>query len=238
MSSTSPIFAWAKNNLPLVILIGPFAILFLLWFFLVVIFQYEIGSAEGMASRQLEKALEARNPQLCKRVIIMDIMMGPARYDIINGCYTGYASKTGDISLCMGVLSPGGCVERIAEDRNDASLCEKAIDPRRLYTDRRGSCFGYFAGKEKDYGYCDQLHGLENMNEAQKRICFNAYMDGTGDLELCLRNRDLFAEVELSRWTDSCHLHVSRVKNDQGLCNTIRDPEIHSRCLGKFTTDQ
>ena len=151
------------------------------WFVLRTFYGYEIGTDFGMAQRQLERALETHNPDYCNRIIVTSLMPGPARYDLVNGCYDGYATETGDVSLCMGVLDPGGCVMGIAKDRNDSSLCEKAIDPRRPETDRRGSCFGYFAGKEKDYGYCERLKGLPEFREGLLNECRHAYYDATGD---------------------------------------------------------
>ena len=116
-----------------------------------VFFDYEIGTNWNMGHRQLERALAAKNPDYCSRIIVIGLAPGPARYDIMNGCYAGYANETGDVSMCMNVIAPGLCVSAIAEKRNDPDLCEQAWAPeRRITYDRRGSCFGYFAKRERD----------------------------------------------------------------------------------------
>lgn len=164
-------------GLPGLFLIG----MLLYWCILLFVFDYELSSSEGAVERLATRAIAERDVSICNRIIHPAIMMGPARYEFVNGCKNRYALETGDVSVCMNTMGPEYCVTRIAQDRNDPDLCAQAIDPRRQGTDGRGSCFGYFAGKEKDYGYCERLTGLEDMNEAQINICRNLYYDATGD---------------------------------------------------------
>lgn len=208
--------------------------LLLYWGSLLFFFGYELTSSEGAMERLVEQAVAARDPSICNRFIHPQIMMGPARYEFVNGCEYEYAAATGDISVCMGTMGPDSCVQRIAQERNQPELCAQAIDPRRQGTDGRGTCFGYFAGKERDYGHCERLPKLENMNEAQQRICFNAYMDKTGDLELCFKVNNLFPEYEPKEWADACYFSTAYATNKAEFCNHIQDSEIRSRCKSRF----
>lgn len=237
----SPIFL--RRHWLATIILFPFTCFFLLqgyWFVLRTFYDYEVGTDFGMAERQLERALETHNPDYCRRIIVTSLMPGPARYDLVNGCYDGYASKTGDVSLCMGVLDPGGCVEAIAKDRNDASLCEQAINPRRSDTDRRGSCFGYFAGQKRDYGYCERLSSLSQISEHQKILCYVKYIEASKDYTICPRleaihyiynNETGNQELQSKQYSiDQCYKFAARTAKNSSICANIHDQKIRSEC--------
>ena len=179
-----------------------------------------------MGQKQLERALKANNPDYCRRIIVTSLMPGPARYDIVNGCYAGYATATGDVSLCMDVIAPGLCVSAMAEKRDDPELCKRAIDPRRPETDRRGSCFGYFAKKESEYEYCQRLINLENMNDHQKIVCMMLYVDTTGDAKYCTVHDK----------PDICYNKAARISRDASVCELVGDEVMKDKCIKEVST--
>jgi len=186
-------------GLPGLLLVGTF----LYWGILLLFFGYELTTSEGAVERLAEKAIAERNPAICNKVIHPQIMMGPARYEFVNGCKYEYAFVTGDTSICMNTMSPDNCVMRIAQDRNSPELCAMAIDPRRQGTDGRGSCFGYFAGREKDYEYCERLFPLSDIPESQHKICISDYIG-----------------------FDKSKIHLS-------LCDTITNPDLEEFCMAR-----
>lgn len=156
-------------------------IMLLYWGMLLLFFGYELSTSEGAVERLAAQAVAEGDPSVCNKIIHPQIMMGPARYEFVNGCKYEYAFATGDISTCMNTMSPDNCVTRVAKDRNDPELCAQAIDPRRQGTDGRGSCFGYFAGKERDYGWCERLKKIPDLPAEEVNACRNMYFDATGD---------------------------------------------------------
>jgi len=167
--------SWIRQHWILSIVAASCILVTLYLLALVVLFGYELGGSE--ATRKLaDKAVSAGDPAWCTRMIYPNIMMGPAKYEFINNCLNVYAKETGDVSVCMSTMSPDSCVLRIAENRNKPELCAQAIDPRRQGTDGRGKCFGYFAERERDYHYCEQLLSLSEVPESQNRICISNYI--------------------------------------------------------------
>ena len=141
---------------------------------------YSIGPAQELAEVQAKKAIAAGDISLCTRVLPYPELMGRGTYDIINGCFNEYIRQTGEIQYCKMTLGAGSCVTRFAKERNDPQFCESAYFEGKQ--DDRGSCFGYFAGKEKDYMYCERLKELPNFREGLLNACRHAYYDATGDI--------------------------------------------------------
>ena len=113
---------------------------------------YEVGHDPENVERLLARAVAEKNPTICKKLIVPpQIFGGHARYDLVNGCYEGYAMETGDRTICQSLISPGLCVMAIAGRKNNPELCEQAYAPTRNNPDdHRGSCFGYFAERERE----------------------------------------------------------------------------------------
>ena len=195
------------------------------WAILRTFYGYEIGTSPRMADRQLQRALDTNNPDFCGRIIVTTLAPGLARYDIVNGCYAGYATATGDISLCMDVAAPGLCVSAIAEKRNDPDLCEHAVDPRRSGTDRRGDCFGYFAAKEMDIKYCTRAMELR-VPPARLDICNIHYVKATGDLDGC----------QTSTLYKPCYWAAFDIAGDN-VCTKVLDEEHRKRCRESLSSN-
>ena len=135
---------------------------------------YSIRPAQELAAVQAKKAIAAGDITLCTRVLPYPELMGRGTYDIINGCFNEYIRQTGEIQYCKMTLGAGSCVTRFAKERNDPQLCENAYFEGKQ--DDRGSCFGYFAERERDYHYCEQLLSLSEVPESQNRICISNYI--------------------------------------------------------------
>ena len=106
---------------------------------------------ESAKQAALKDALEKKDAEICKKIVVPFYYMGPAEYDLVNGCYMGYIYETNDISLCGEVISSAGCVTAIAERTNNPDLCKKAYFPEyTMFQENRGTCFGYFAKRERE----------------------------------------------------------------------------------------
>jgi len=184
---------------------------------------YEVGHDPENVERLLARAVAEKNPTICKKLIVPpQIFGGPARYDLVNGCYEGYAMETGDMSICQSLISPGLCVMAIAGRKNNPELCEQAYAPTRNNPDdHRGSCFGYFAERERDYEHCQRLEKLDNMNEHQKIVCMMLYVDSTGDASYC----------SVHDQPDICYNKAARISSDSSLCNAIKNDEKRKSCI-------
>lgn len=122
---------------------------------------YVTATAGEKTEAALEEAIQKRDVTACRKIVVPFGSMGPAGGDLVNGCYMGYIFETNDITLCREVISSASCVTGIAKRTNDPDLCEKAYFPEyTMFQENRGECFGYFAGKEKDYEYCERLLSL------------------------------------------------------------------------------
>ena len=112
---------------------------------------YVTTSAGEKTKVALEEAIRRKDVTICQKIIVPFGSMGPAGGDLVNGCYMGYIHETNDISLCGEVISSAGCVTAIAERTNNPDLCKKAYFPEyTMFQENRGTCFGYFAKRERD----------------------------------------------------------------------------------------
>ena len=127
----------------------------------------------------------------------------------------------GLVNCCTQVIDAGGCVTRIAKKLNNPDLCEKAYIPERnAWGEDRGSCFGYFAGKEKDYGYCERLLYLSQVPEAEHKACISYYI-GRDESKI---NQSLCDQIPNIELRDFC---TARVRNSLQPTN-LRSPLIHT----------
>src|SRR3989344_9240132 len=176
---------------------------------------------ESAKQAALKDALEKKDAEICKKIVVPFYYMGPAEYDLVNGCYMGYIYETNDISLCGEVISSAGCVTAIAERTNNPDLCKKAYFPEyTMFQENRGTCFGYFAKREREYEYCQKLEKLADMNENQKIVCMMLYVDSTGDASFCPVHDE----------PDICYNKAARISGDVSICNAIVNEEKRNRC--------
>jgi len=168
---------------------------------------YVTATAGGETEAALHEAVQKRDVTICRKIIVPFGSMGPAEYDLVNGCYMGYIYETNDIALCREVISSASCVTDIAMRTNDANLCEKAYFPEyTMFQENRGECFGYFAGKEKDYGYCERLLSLSDVPESQHKICISDYI-GRDKSKINLSLCDVVTNPDLKEFC------IARVRN-------------------------
>ena len=136
---------------------------------------------ENAMQAALDEAVKKRDLSICGKIVVPFFYMGPAEYDLVNGCVNGYIYTVGEVSMCGLVISAAECVTEFAKEDDNPDLCERAYFATGNHGDNRGECFGYFAGKEKDYGYCERLKGLPEFREGLLNECRHAYYDATGD---------------------------------------------------------
>lgn len=200
---------------------------------------------ENAKQAALKEALEKKDVEICKNIVVPFFYMGPAEYDLVNGCYMGYIHETNDISLCREVISSASCVTAIAVRTNNPELCVKAYFPEfTMYEENRGTCFGYFAGKERDYGYCSRLENLEGMNEHQKIICYVDYIEATKDHTICPKLEAIDykynskignQELQSKQYSvDQCYKFAARIAKDSSICSNIFDQQVRAECYEQF----
>lgn len=176
---------------------------------------------QGTKYEALAAAIAKKDPEECFKIVVPFYYMGSPEYDLVNGCWLGYIEETNDVEMCARAISAASCVWAIAERTYNPDLCEQAYFTKGNKGDRRGSCFGYFAAKEKDYGYCERLEGLEKMNQQQWRMCNSAYTSATGDYSLCPEQRGV----------DWCYRNAANFHSDATICYYIKDERIKEGCF-------
>ena len=176
---------------------------------------------ESAKQAALKDALEKKDAEICKKIVVPFYYMGPAEYDLVNGCYMGYIYETNDISLCGEVISSAGCVTAIAERTNNPDLCKKAYFPEyTMFQENRGTCFGYFAKREREIEYCKRLV-QDDIPISQKRICLSYF------IEACPETAE----------PDSCFMEAAILREDVTACEAIKNETVKEKCIKEVSTD-
>lgn len=98
----------------------------------------------------------------------------------IDGCYTEFAVKENDISICEKTAYDDGCISKVRSNFNNVTQCDllNVINN----SDQKDICIYDFAIKNDDVNLC---YDISEYGQKYKDSCFESFAKSKNDPDLC-----------------------------------------------------
>ena len=151
----------------------------------------------GDIQKVLDIALEKKDINVCRKISAGFTLLGPGSSELIGICTSAYSVQTEDVDRCLKIQNYI-CVETIAENKKDPSVCTRIEDER-----KQGNCLGsYLIIMHEGIGVCD-LATSDYASEGCKISYLNSLTEKI-ELSFCNENfvNDKWKEICMKYATD------------------------------------